>query len=131
MARTRSGKERFKRCRGSLCHNRIASPSSDTLWITVSHVLKYSRNWVTIPSSKLHTCTQYTFNPFHPSTITRSPIHLMLRGLNLNSICLDRSPVSMRIMWLQWGGPWNHHSSSEDVTKSLAAISVWLLARAL
>ncbi|KAK8315785.1 hypothetical protein V6Z11_D01G266500 [Gossypium hirsutum] len=125
MASKRPGNERRAKSLGWLCHRVwLSLPISQRggfTSLTVSHVLKYSLNWVIKPSFNVHTCTQYTCAPSQPSAITQSPTTSMLLGSNLNSLWLD-SPVSIRIIWWHRGGPWNHHSRS--VVRSLTTVLV-------
>lgn len=116
-ANTIAGSDRWNRSRGWLRHTvipswRISSQAGCRRSVTTSHVLKYSLNCVISPSFNVQTWTQYTWAPSQPSaTITESPIAVMLLGSNRNSPWLD-SPVRIRIMYWQCGGPWNHHSRS-------------------
>lgn len=115
MARTSPGNDWFKYSRGSLCQRVeplfLASHASGLKSCTVSHVLKYSLNCVIKPSFRVHTCTQYSCAPSHPSAKTQLPTAVILRGVKRNSANSDL-PVRNHIMCWQWGGPWNHHSRS-------------------
>lgn len=119
MASISAGKDRLKRSLGWLCHNVEPwcreSQLNGRNSVIVSQVLKYSLNCVMIPLFTVHTCTQYTLAPSQPSTTTRSSMTFILRGSNLNSLYGD-FPVRTRIIWWQFGGPWNHHSRSFPTT---------------
>lgn len=132
------GNERLNRSRGWLCQRvlRLTGPVlllphlitghfALVVSLTVSHVLKYSRNWVMSPSLRVHTWTQYAWAPSQPSAMMQAgPTAVTPLGSNLNAADAGvHSPVRRRIMCWHRGGPWNHHSRSPASSPDKASVS--------